>query len=115
VGLWGVQLCSRAERPDVHAAAVDALNEAWPEFVFHDRVAEELLPAVRAAFADLDVVAMVDGRALAGAWGVPLAWDGDPTTLPDGYDGALRQCLDDRAAGRPQTALVLMAAGGADR
>jgi GNAT superfamily N-acetyltransferase len=42
--------------------------------------------------------------------GVPFAWSGLVTDLPDGYDGALARSVSDHEAARAPTALSFMAA-----
>lgn len=97
-------------RPDLDEAAAAAFRTRWPEFVFHDPVPPRYLPRVEEYFSDYDVLLLVDGQVAAGGWGVPFAWDGTDEGLPDGYDAALVQSVEDHEAGRRATAFSFMAA-----
>lgn len=97
-------------RPDLDEAAATAFRTRWPEFVFHDPVPPRYLPRVEEYFSDYDVLLLVDGQVAAGGWGVPFAWDGTDEGLPDGYDAALVQSVEDHEAGRRATAFSFMAA-----
>lgn len=97
-------------RPDLDEAAAAAFRTRWPEFVFHDPVPPRYLPRVEEYFSDYDVLLLVDGQVAAGGWGVPFAWDGTDEGLPEGYDAALVQSVEDHEAGRRATAFSFMAA-----
>jgi hypothetical protein len=46
----------------------------------------------------------------AGAWAVPLCWNGDPDCLPAGYDGALTAAIAGHEAGLASDTMCVMAA-----
>ncbi|MGA8846787.1 MAG: hypothetical protein WB471_09270 [Nocardioides sp.] len=105
-----LEVVTSSGRPDLDAEAEAAFRERWPEFIFHDPVPPVYLPRVQEYFADYDVLLLDHGRVVAGGWGVPFAWSGDPDDLPSGYDAALVRAVEDHEARRPSTAFSFMAA-----
>lgn len=105
-----MQIVTAADRPELDEQAGAAFREKWPEFVFHDPVAEANIPHVEQHFSRYSVYVLDDGAVAAGGWGVPLAWDGTVADLPDGYDGALVRAVEGHRAGRRPTTLSFMAA-----
>ena len=105
---WRVEPLHARPRPEAELAAL--LSGGWPAFIGADALAGEHLPAVRQAFADLEVVLLVDDVVTAAAWGVPVAWDGSVDDLPAGYGDALGRALAGREGGvRPDTLVVCAA------
>jgi hypothetical protein len=106
---WGVvdvSIVSISERPEFG----DSLGVSWPSFIKHDPVAAALMPVVQRLFADFDLVLLdKDEVVVAGAWGVPLRWDGTIADLPRGWDGALERAVSDYEAGVAPTTLCAMA------
>lgn len=105
-----LDVVTASQRPDLEDAAAAAFRERWPEFIFHDPVPPEFMARVHEYFPAYDVLLLVDGAVAAGGWGVPFAWDGSVEGLPEGYDAALVQAVEDHEAGRPATAFSFMAA-----
>ena len=105
-----------SDRPRSQAQWEALFAGSWPPYVDADRTAAAALPAVFEAFAHLQVALTRPGdedredQLVGAAWGVPVAWDGDPTTLPRGYSDALVRSLADREAGSSCDALVVCAA-----
>lgn len=97
-------------RPDLEGEAAAAFRERWPEFIFHDPVPPTCMARVHEHFSSYDVLLLVDDKVAAGGWGVPFAWDGTIEGLPEGYDAALVQAVEDHEAGRRATAFSFMAA-----
>lgn len=57
------------------------------------------------------VLAQLEGAdPVACAWGVPIAWNGSATDLPDGYTDSLRRAVQGHEDGMAPTALVICAA-----
>ncbi|MGI5485427.1 GNAT family N-acetyltransferase [Microtetraspora malaysiensis] len=107
----GIRSFIFAERPDLHQQANKIFSADWPEFIFHDPVADQYMGRVREFFEDMSLL-LVDGddQIVAGGWGVPVRWDGTADKLPGGYDDALRQAVElHENGGRPDT-LVIAAA-----
>ncbi|MFB7224334.1 hypothetical protein [Streptomyces sp. NPDC056227] len=98
-------------RPDLHEQADEIFNAGWPEFVFHDPVADQQMGQVRQWFAELNLL-LVDheDRIVAGGWGVPVRWDGTPEDLPGGYDDALVRAVELREKAGQADTLVIAAA-----
>lgn len=85
-----LEVVTTADRPDLDEQARAAFHPTWPEFIFHDPVTADCIDRVEAYFRFYDVLLLDGGQVVAGAWGVPLRWDGSIGGLPDrGYDGAL--------------------------
>lgn len=105
-----LEVVTVSQRPDLNNEAIAAFRERWPEFIFHDPIARQYMSRVSEYFADLDILILIDGRVAAGGWGVPFAWDGTLTDLPEGYDSALVRAVDDHESGRSKTTFSFMAA-----
>jgi GNAT superfamily N-acetyltransferase len=105
-----VQVVTSADRPDLESETRDALRGRWPEFIFHGEAGRKDLTRVSEYFRGFDILLLDDGRVAAGGWGVPFAWNGNVSDLPDGYDGALAQSVHDYESGRIPTVPSFMAA-----
>ncbi|MGW3351594.1 hypothetical protein ACWDA3_50560 [Nonomuraea rubra] len=100
-----------ADRPDLHEQANTIFSAGWPEFIFHDRIADRYLERVQAFFAHLSLLLLdADDQIAAGGWGVPVSWDGAIGDLPGGYDDALRQAVELREANGRADTMVIAAA-----
>lgn len=116
--MWGgrdaggvqVHVVVSASRPDLEGEAEGAFRQRWPEFIFHDPIPPQYMARVHEYFSDYDVLLLVEGKVAAGGWGVPIAWDGTYEGLPQGYDSALVQAVEDHEAGTAPTAFSFMAA-----
>jgi GNAT superfamily N-acetyltransferase len=98
------------DRPDLENEAGEAFRENWPEFIFHDPISNAYVKRVEEYFEPFNVMLLEDGAVVAGAWGVPLRWDGTSADLPDGYDGGLVRAVDGHEKGVPPDTLSVMAA-----
>jgi GNAT superfamily N-acetyltransferase len=98
------------DRPDL-AGHVAAWKGLWPEFLLRGQAARRRLPEALEAFPDFFLF-LLDGagRVAGSGFAAPLAWPGTPETLPAGWDAALLQSLDDRAAAREPTAACALSA-----
>ena len=105
-----LEIVTSSDRPELGDEAAAAFRQRWPEFIFHDPIPPQYMSRVHDYFADLDILVLIDGHVAAGGWGVPFAWDGTVADLPEGYDAALVQSVEDREAGRTPRALSFMAA-----
>jgi GNAT superfamily N-acetyltransferase len=91
------------DRPDYRNLIADVADTIFPEFMYHDAVANQhwddlfnRFPAYQFALLDPDT-----GHVMGRANSLPLAWDGDPADLPEeGVDWALKQSVADHRAGR---------------
>jgi predicted GNAT family acetyltransferase len=99
------------DRPDLHEQAEEIFSAGWPEFIFHDPIADRQMDRVRQWFGVLNLL-LVDGedRIVAGGWGVPVCWDGSLDDLPGGYDDSLVRAVALREADRGADTLVIAAA-----
>jgi GNAT superfamily N-acetyltransferase len=103
-------IVTTADRHDLDDQARDAFRAVWPEFIFHDPISSEHIVRVETYFPQYDVLLLDDGQVVAGGWGVPLRWDGTPSTLPDGYDGALISAITGQENSVSADTLCIMAA-----
>ncbi len=90
------QVVTVAERPDV-LDALDAVNTAaWPEFMHHDSVADELFHYLYDTFPTYQVALLDERGAIAGTGNtIPVRWDGTLDDLPDdGWGGILRRGVE---------------------
>ena len=91
-----MQVVTLAERPEL---ADTAFPGAWPEFMYHDAVAEALYADLIAAWPQATLVALDGGRPVAKATTFPFT--ADLAALPDhGYDAIILSAAADHAAGR---------------
>lgn len=84
-----LEIVTTADRDDLHHQFPDAFRSSWPEFIFHDPVANTYAAAVQERFAAYDVTIVLGEVVVAGGWGVALGWDQTLDDLPGGYDDAL--------------------------
>jgi GNAT superfamily N-acetyltransferase len=111
-----VQIITTSTRPDLAEQSSAALLADWPEFVLRDRHADTLMPLAWRCFPEWDIRLLEDGVVAAGGWAVPLRWDGDPDSLPSGYDGALTAAIAaHQAEVAPDTMCVMAVAVRPDR
>ena len=92
---------SYAERPELPDEVWPAVKQrVWPEFMFHDPVADRLWHALETTFAAYQFVlrdAAADDRIAAVGHTLPFHWEG---ALPDGgWDAVFEKVVADRAAG----------------
>lgn len=108
----GIEIVTTGERHDLDDEARAAFHSVWPEFIFHDPIARQYIERVEEYFPYYDVMLLDQGHVVAGAWAVPLRWNGQIGDLPDrGYDGALISSVTGHEkGGEPADTLCLMAA-----
>lgn len=105
-----IEVVTTSARPELDDEARAAFRSVWPEFIFHDAVSREHMGRVELYFQPYDVMLLDQGKVVAGGWGVPFAWNGEITDLPDGYDGALSRSVSGYESGVPPNTLCVMAA-----
>jgi hypothetical protein len=71
-----IEVVTTSGRHDLDKEAEAAFRPTWPEFIFHDPVTDEYINRVELYFPYYDVMLLENGKVAAGAWGVPLQWDG---------------------------------------
>lgn len=109
-----MEVVSSGADPELEKRAADAFRVQWPEFIFHDSTSKEYLGRVGEYFPQYDVFFREGGSPLAGAWAVPIRWDGTVQDLPEGYDGALVRSVEGHDNGTVPDALCVMAAAVAN-
>ncbi len=86
-------------------------SEQWPAFITHDEDVKPFLDRRVEYFSDLDYYVLDDdGAVIAGAWCVPLRWDGSVRELPAGYTDLLKIAVEQREKQTVPDTLALMAA-----
>lgn len=108
--MGGLQVITNSEHPELEDQVRAAFHGEWPEFIFHDPVSNAHIERAGEYFSRYDVLLLDDGEVVAGAWGVPVAWDGRTESLPEGYDGALVQAVTGHESGTAPDTLSVMAA-----
>lgn len=110
------EIVTAGERPDLREQARAALWGGWPEFILHAPPSAEYRRRALAYFPRFDVLLLDGGEVVADGAGVPLCWDGEAGTLPDGYDGAMAAAVTGHEASVvPDTLCVMAAAVRPDR
>lgn len=100
-----------ARRPDLREQAYEVNGAAWPEFMFHDGVANRLWHRLGSSFADYQTL-WFDAHEHVVAVGntLPLVWDGSIEHLPIGWNDAIERAVADFDAGRvPNTLCAIQA------
>ncbi len=106
-----IEVVTTGERHDLDDEAQAAFRPTWPEFIFHDPVNAQYIERVEEYFPFYDVMLLDQGHVVAGAWAVPLRWNGRASGLPDrGFDGALISSVTGHENGEPPDTLCIMAA-----
>ncbi len=100
-----------AQRPDRLAEARRLKGSVWPEFMFHDAVADRLWNRLEGTFADYQTIWLdADDQVVAVGNTVPLVWDGAIDHLPAGWDDAFERAVAGYDAGRAPTTLCAIQA-----
>ena len=101
-----LRIATIAERPAMKSRFVNKETEPWPAFMNEDPIARLYFSDVRIAHPEYGLIAYDAGtpdQAVARAFCVPFAWDGDPALgeLPvDGWDGVIWRSARDRQIGQ---------------
>ncbi|HTP09463.1 MAG TPA: GNAT family N-acetyltransferase [Anaerolineae bacterium] len=100
-----------ARRPDLVDGALRLNGSVWPEFMFHDAVANRLWHRLAESFADYQTM-WIDAEEQVVAVGntVPLVWNGASEHLPSGWDDAFERAVSDYDSDRVPTTLCALQA-----
>src|SRR4051794_25285253 len=106
-----VTFTTAAERPDL-VDAMWSMPSTWPEFMFHDPVAELYFPRLVDTFDEYQLIAVDGSGAIVGRVNsVPFAWTGSDDDLPlRGWDGIIERAFAERAQPGTPTAVSLLEA-----
>jgi hypothetical protein len=112
--LPALTLVTAAERPDLIDRMAELGSEPWPEFLAHDAQVNELWPCLLELAPDYQFGLIDTDTGTVAAMGncIPIRWDRDPRTLPDGgidavlEDGAA--CLREGATPTAVSALMIV-------
>jgi GNAT superfamily N-acetyltransferase len=106
-----IEVVTTGERHDLDEEALAAFHPTWPQFLFHDQVTPRYIARVEEYFPYYDVILLEEGHVAAGAWAVPLHWNGRVSGLPDrGYESALINSVTAHENAEPTDTLCIMAA-----
>jgi GNAT superfamily N-acetyltransferase len=95
-------LTTFAQRPNLEDVSYELNGLAWPAFMLEDPVANEHWANLFQVFPDYQFALLDDEKLIAVGNSLPLAWDGEPVSLPStGWDWALARGFADHAEGRP--------------
>jgi GNAT superfamily N-acetyltransferase len=92
-----------AEDPSIRKTIFQEVKvPSWPEFMFHDPLANELWHFLQEDFAAYQFVLRDDaGKTIAVGHTLPFHWEGALDALPEtGWDGIFRKAVEDLQAGR---------------
>jgi hypothetical protein len=101
-----LRIATIAERPAMKSRFVNEETEPWPAFMNEDPIGLLYYSDVRIAHPEYGLIAYdadAPDQAVARAFCVPFAWDGDPALgeLPaDGWDGVIWRSARDRQIGQ---------------
>jgi len=106
-----VTFTTAAERPDL-VDAMWAMSSTWPEFMFHDPVANLFYARLVDTFGEYQLIALDGNGAIVGRVNsVPFAWSGIDDDLPvRGWDGILERAFAEHAQRIAPTAVSLLEA-----
>ena len=100
-----------AQRSDLLGEARQLNGSVWPEFMFHDAVADRLWNRLEGTFADYQTMWLdASDHVVAVGNTVPLAWDGAIDHLAIGWDDGFERAVADHDAGRAPTTLCAIQA-----
>ena len=81
-----VSIVSLSDRPELEDQFWHRKREIWPEFMFHDRYADEYWHYLSDSFSQYQLYAVdADGTPLAVAQSIPIPWNGSTDGLPTGW------------------------------
>ncbi len=103
-------LTNLAEHPELEHQLSVLNKEAWPTFMLKDLVAARCWEKLLRYFPQYQL-ALLNGHDQVVAEGntIPLTWDGTVQDLPDGWDAALEQGIDEYEHEKQPTALSALA------
>jgi GNAT superfamily N-acetyltransferase len=106
-----VTFTTAAERPDL-VDAMWAMPSTWPEFMFHDPVADLFYPRLVDTFGEYQLIAVDgNGEIVGRVNSVPFAWSGADDDLPArGWDGIIERAFAEHARRAMPTAVSLLEA-----
>ncbi|MCA9893334.1 MAG: GNAT family N-acetyltransferase [Anaerolineae bacterium] len=76
------------------------MSDTWPEFINHDAIADQYMPAYYETLADYIFYVCEGEKVIAHGKTTPVRWDASLGDLPDeGWDWALKSGVDNHASG----------------
>lgn len=99
-----------SERPDLEAQILTIESASWPRFILENPVTEPYWLSLWSNFADFQFM-LYDATETVIATGnsIPIVWDGTLAGLPNGWDAAVKQGLQDHEHQRTPTTLCALA------
>jgi hypothetical protein len=107
------RVLSYVERPDLADRWEETVRPAWPEFLLHDATVNATWGGIfdgQLAEFQFFVCAEEADEVLGVGNCVPIAWDGDPATLPNGVDEVVPLAIEQSGRGIAPTAISALQA-----
>ncbi len=98
------------ERPAIAEQMVRLNDEAWPEFMHHDAIANRYWSVLMREFGEWQFALLEADEVVAVGHSLPVTWDGTSEGLPETWDAALEQGVTDGRQGRSANTLCASAA-----
>jgi hypothetical protein len=100
-----------AKRPDLVPQMKAVPPQIWPAFMLEDPIASHYWDKLYTVFAEYQSVFVDSADSIVGTgYTIPFVWDGDPQTLPQGWDGVIERGFADHEAGREPNAISALSA-----
>lgn len=108
----GIRVVTHVERPDLDDRWDETVGTAWPRFMEHDRVVNDLWHRNFSEAPDCQLYLLDEetDEILALGNATPFWWDGAVATLPSGVVGVLPLAAEQRAAGVTPNSLCALQA-----
>jgi hypothetical protein len=116
--MTALMLVTAGDRPELAAEMLRLGASPWPEFLDHDVVVNELWRFLYELAPDYQFGLVEESTSSLAAMGncIPIRWDGNPHTLPDGGIDAVLQdgvaCLREDAVPTAASALMIVVSPG---
>lgn len=100
----------RDERPDYEPQLAAVRARAWPRFMLSSESPSREGSRLSKKFTDFLVVLSTEHDEVVGyAHSVPIVWDGDTSSLPEGWDAAIERAANEPDNGASPNTLVALA------
>jgi GNAT superfamily N-acetyltransferase len=98
-----------AEAPTVREQLYELGGDAWPEFQFHDPIAEDHFGELYEAFPQHQIILMLEDEIVGFGNTISVTWDGTADDLPlDGWDGMFMRGINNRRSNIAPTTLMAL-------
>lgn len=103
------QTITFADAPNRREQLYELGGDSWPEFQFHDKIAEDNFDELYDSFPQHQVILMLDDEIIGFGNTISVTWDGTVEDLPlDGWDGMFMRGITHRRQGIAPTTLMAL-------